>query len=455
MAFSLAGFSAFLVLRVSSAGFIHEDGLRYLLAFCYACLGMAVVRGCSFLCFNILYFKRIRREAPGLLRIMFSLFAYGIILTLICGLVLEYNITGLLATSAVLSVVIGLALQDTLGNFFAGVSLHIEQPFKIKDSIKFRDHTGEVQAVSWRTTTIRTSDNTFLKFPNALLAHDPIEIFPYDRLHRHSVSFSAPCSVSPQTVINIAKKAASSISNVSYEVEPKARITGFSDSSINYEALFWMKDYMKVNDTSAELRERIWYAFYRENIRMPFPTRHVLLDRMKVECRESVPKVDYRCVVEGIDVFAPLSSTEKEALVASDGIRVYAPGECMVRCGEAGDSMFIIGRGHAEVRAPSSGGPSTVALIEAGSFFGEMSLFSGEPRSADVVAAEEVEVLEIRKSCLQKLLIENAKLAEAFSEKVSERLGTLQKHADSTRQEEIKVEQGRLLERIKRFFNLS
>jgi CRP-like cAMP-binding protein len=216
-----------------------------------------------------------------------------------------------------------------------------------------------------------------------------------------------------------------------------------------------MSDYMKVGETSAQLRERIWYAFYRDNVSMPFPTRHVLLDRMKVESRESVAKVDYRCVIEGIDVFEPLSTAEREVLLSSNVIRIYAPGEYIVKCGEPGDSMFIIGRGKAEVRMPSKGGPSTVAVLEAGGFFGEMSLFSGEPRSADVVVTEEAEVVEIMKSTFQKLLFENTSLAEAISKKVSERLASLQNYAFTTQQEGTEVKEAGLLERIKRFFNLS
>lgn len=453
-AVSLAGFFAFFALRVAGARFIDERGLTDLLAFCYAFLGLAIVRCCGFLCFDILYFKRTRREAPGVLRIMFSVVAYSIVLMLIIGSVLKYDITGLIATSAVLSVVIGLALQDTLGNFFAGTSLHIEQPFKIKDSIKFRDNTGEVEAVSWRTTTIRTNNDTLLIFPNGVLARDAMEVFPYNRLHRHSVGFPAPYSISPQTVITIVRNAAHCLPDVSYEIEPVVRITGFGDSSINYEVLYWTKDYMKVADTSAKLRERIWYAFYRDNISMPFPTRHVLVERLKPECRSALD-ADYRVVIEGIDIFEPLTPTAREDLVCSSESRVYAPGEFMVRCGEDGDSMFIIGRGKVEVRVPSNGESTTVAVLETGSFFGEMSLFSGEPRSADVVAIEEVAVLEIRKSSVRRLLIENTNLAEAFSKKVTERHASLKDYASSIQRVEPNVEQERLLQRIKRFFNLS
>ncbi len=137
-------------------------------------------------------------------------------------------------------------------------------------------------------------------------------------------------------------------------------------------------------------------------------------------------------------------------------MRLFAPGEYMVRSGEAGDSMFVIGRGRAEVWVSSNGSHSTVAVLNTGGFFGEMSLFSGEPRSADVIAVEESEVLEIRKTSIQKLLIENAKLAEAFSRTVAERHAGLEEVAGLVRRrEETKVDVDTFLSRLKRFFNLS
>lgn len=127
----------------------------------------------------------------------------------------------------------------------------------------------------------------------------------------------------------------------------------------------------------------------------------------------------------------------------------------MVRYGNPGDSMFVIGRGRVEVRVPVNGAYKSIAVLESGDFFGEMSLFSGEPRSADVVAIGEVEVLEIKKASMKKLLEENDKLAEAFSLKVSERQTSLAAcSADSGGVEEISERQGRILQCIKRFFNL-
>jgi small-conductance mechanosensitive channel/CRP-like cAMP-binding protein len=452
---TLVSFSIYFALRAWAPAPIHPVLFRDLLAFCYALLGMTLIKWSGSFFFDGLYLKRTGREAPGLLKIMFSLVSYLALFTLILGLVLKYDVTGLLATSAAVSVVVGFALQDTLGNFFAGASLHIEQPFKIKDSIRFRDRTGEVETASWRSTTIRTVENTLLKFPNSLLAKDPMEVFPYDSLHRYSVGFPAPYSVSPRTVIAVAQKALLDLPAVSYEIEPTVRITGFGESSIDYEALFWMKDYMKMGDTAARLRERLWYAFHRDNISMPFPIRHLLIEKIKPEARDLVDCTDYRCAIDGIDIFQPLTSVEKEALLALSPVRLFAPGEYMVRGGEAGDSMFIIGRGKAEVRVSSNGTHATVAVLQSGGFFGEMSLFSGEPRSTDVIALEESEVLEINKTSVHKLLAENERLAEAFSRTVTERLAALKQHEGRIgKHEEIKAEEGKFLERIRRFFNL-
>ena len=451
---SLVGFSVYFALKWVDIVPLGDPGKTYLLAFCSFLLGMTVIRLCGFLLFDVIYRRRTRRDPPGLLRVLFSIFAYILLLGFVMKIILQYDISGLFATSAVLSLVIGFALRDTLGNFFAGASLHIEQNFRIKDSLKFRDKAGEIVKASWRTTTVRTNNQTFLVYPNGLLAREPMEIFPYNRLHRHSVTFPAPYSASPQTVMHVVNSAARNIPRVSEEIAPRTRIVGFGDSSVDYEVLYWVKDYKDVNDISAQIRERIWYAFYRDHISMPFPVRHVLFERHKTESQEKAPAIDYRTVVDKMEIFEPLNSSQREELVCSDAIRVYAPGECMVRCGENGDSMFIIGRGAAEVRMPSDGETLPVAVLETGSFFGEMSLFSGEPRTADVVALGEVEVLEIRKSCIQKLLDENSKLAEAFSMRVTERHAGLQNHADSVHKAEIAQHQERLLHRIKRFFNL-
>src|SRR5205814_5390284 len=126
-------------------------------------------------------------------------------------------ILGIVATSTVFSVVIGLALQDTLGNFFAGISIHIEQPFHIFDSVRIGTEIGRVEAVTWRTTTLRTNNNTVIVFPNSRVAREQVEIYPFNNLNRRVLRFPAPYAIAPGTIIPMVRETVRAMPNVAPE----------------------------------------------------------------------------------------------------------------------------------------------------------------------------------------------------------------------------------------------
>jgi small-conductance mechanosensitive channel/CRP-like cAMP-binding protein len=428
--------------------------LRYLLAMCLVSASIVIVRALSYVYFDVLFQKRKGREAPALLRMVLSIVAYSALFLLIYSQVLHGGGFEIVATSTVVSVIIGLALQDTLGNFFAGISIHVEQPFHIGDAIRIGDVTGRVEAVTWRTTTIRTNNNTVIIFPNSRVARDPMEVYPFNNLNRHVLRFPAPYSVAPQRVIPMMQEAVRSVPNVAPERTPIVRIADFAESSITYEVLFWIRDYMLVPDTDAKIRERTWYIYHRSDIEIPFPTRHLLVE--KRGSKSATQSADYESIIESVKLFEPLTSDERTAVARAIVEHTYAPGEVILRGGEPGDSMFVVHRGKVEVRLPSTnGGMQQVAVLEAGNFFGEISLFTGEPRTADVYAVGEVEILEIRKAIIEQLLGENEKLAEAFSHKIAERQAELAEYSRSVVIEDHRTRSESILRRIKRFFSLS
>jgi len=419
-------------------------------------LSVGLARALSFVLFDVVFQRRKGREAPALLRVLLSIILYSIFLMLIYKVVLDEKGGGfeLIATSTVVSVIIGLALQDTLGNFFAGLSIHIEQPFHILDAIRIGDMIGRVEAVSWRTTTIRTNNNTTVIFPNSRVARDPLEVYRFNNLNRRVLHVPAPYRVAPQRVIALIRETVASIPNVASEKTPVVRMGDFADSSIIYEVLYWTKDYMWVPDIDAQIRQHVWYIYRRGEIEIPFPVRHVLLEQQEPEV--SHQEADYDQVIESVEVFAPLSAEEKEAVARSAIRSVYAPGELILRRGDPGDSMFVIYRGNVQVRLPSrDGNPQQVAELKAGNFFGEMALLTGEPRNADVITVSEVETLEIRKAVLQQLLDNNTALAEALSRTISERQVRLDEYARAMPEEERRVKAQTILRRMQRFFRLS
>ena len=417
---------------------------------------VVVVRAMSFVLFDIVFLKRKGREAPALLRVLLSTVLYSVFIVVIYKVVLGDKGGGLelIATSTVVSVVIGLALQDTLGNFFAGLAIHIEQPFHILDSIKIDNMIGRVEAVSWRTTTIRTNNNTTVIFPNSRVARDPLEVFRFNNLNRHILLVPAPYDIPPQRVISSIRDAVASIPNVAIEKTPIVRIGSFADSSIIYEILYWTKDYMWVPDIDAQIRQQVWYIYRRSEIDIPFPVRHVLLEQQERLAKPLPP--DYGSVIESVEIFAPLSADEKQTVVRSVVRSVFAPGELILKRGEPGDSMFVIYRGNVEVRLPSrDGNAQQVAELNPGSFFGEMALLTGEPRNADVVTLSEVETLEIRKGVLQDILDNNEELAGALSRIIAERQMRLDEYSRAMPEQEKQEKAKNILRRIQRFFSLN
>jgi small-conductance mechanosensitive channel/CRP-like cAMP-binding protein len=443
-------------LRFVKPEVVNMGGYVYLLAAFLIGLSVFVVRAISFVLFDIVFMKRKGREAPALLRGLLSIVLYCVFSLLIYKLVLKAELGGfeIVATSTVVSVIVGLALQDTLGNFFAGLSIHVEQPFHILDAIRIGDMLGRVEAVTWRTTAIRTNNNTVILLPNSRVAREPLEIYPFNNLNRRVFSFPAPYSIPPQRVIALMRDTIRTVPNVAPEKTPVVRIGNFSDSSITYEVLYWVKDYMWIHDIDAKIREHIWYVYGRNQIDIPFPTRHVLLERQAQRTKSQ--DYGYDNVIASVDIFEPLTSEEREVVVESLVKYAYAPGEAIIRCGEPGDSMFIICRGKVEVQLPSSNGDlKHVAVLEPGNFFGEMALLTGEPRNADVYALDEVEVLEIRKPVIQQLFNENAELAEALSHKITERQTGLAEHSRAMSEDVKQAQKQTILRRIQRFFSLS
>jgi len=435
---------------------MHELSVtKYVLAAALAGITVMFVRAISYVLFDVAFVKRKGREASDLLRGVLSLILYSIAFFFIYSQVIKGGLgLEIVATSTVVSVIIGLALQDTLGNFFAGISIHIEQPFHILDSVRIGSEIGRVEAVTWRTTTIRTNNNTVIIFPNSRVAREQIEIFPFNNLNRRVLRFPAPYSVPPETVIPMVRETVRAMPNVAPEKMPIVRIAEFADSSIMYEVLYWVKDYMLTPDMDAKIREHIWYAYRRRQIEIPFPIRHLLMEQVEPKTQSRAD--GYERIIESVSLFEPLTDEERERVVGSVIKHLYAPGELILKRGDAGGSMFIISRGRVDIRLSQvNGGTQQVAVLEAGNYFGEMALFTGEPRTADVYALDEVEVLEIRKAAIEPLMHNNAQLAEAISRRVAERQAGLVAHTRAVPEAEKQEQSANILRRIKRFFSLS
>src|SRR5207248_5805136 len=196
---------------------------------------------------------RLRRgyEAPTLVRNIFTLIAFTVLFIIIFKW--EYadvNLGALFTTSAIFGVIIGLALQDTLGNFFAGISLHADRPFQVGDVIVVTQQklTGVVESITWRAIKVRTFQNHIILVSNSLAAREAIEVAPRDNLNARLVFFSTIYTDSPAKTIHIVREAVRDSDNVSDKITPIVRIRQLGDSSVDWEIKYWLDDYAKYND---------------------------------------------------------------------------------------------------------------------------------------------------------------------------------------------------------------
>ncbi len=358
----------------------------------------------------------------------------------------------LLTTSAVGAVVVGFALQDTLGNLFAGLAIQIEKPFRVGDWVAVSGRDGQVQEITWRATKLRTKDGEFLVVPNSIVSKEPVLNYSEPTV-ANSVSVEIGASyLTPPNEVKAAILAA--IGNAPLAIlvpEPKVLVQGFGDSAINYTAYFWVDDYGAEREARDQVRTNIWYEFRRRHIEIPWPIQ-IQYERDE-EPTWNDSHVDAAAASLGaLDMFSALPRDARRALAAASRHQLFAAGEPIVRQGAAGESMFVVLSGRVRVTIDPSG--QEVAVIPAGGFFGEMSMLTGDARTATVTASEDAVVLEISAAAFGVLANANPALLDQVSTIVGMRRTGLAEARASASTFAVPEAKQNLLARMRRFLTL-
>jgi small-conductance mechanosensitive channel len=409
-----------------------------------------VVRLLDTFIFDVVISRKRQVVAPQLLRQLVSITLYLILFGSAISQLTERSITAWLTGGTLLAAVVGLAMQDTLGNLFSGIALHMEGSFEVGDVIHSGDYHGVVEAVNWRATHIRGFNNQLVVLPNSVISRERFEIFARGNFNARVVPIGVDAEAVPARVIDVLTQAVVHIEGVAREIPCMARIAAFNDSSITYEVKYFLRDYSMRDRVDADARRAIWYALRRNGIALAYPIRTYRKHVGTIQRQITPEEIQER--LHDVDLLIPLSRREHEAIAAATRLHTYAKGETIIRRGAVGESMFVIVEGLVSVRVPDEADNQhrEVAQLGEESVFGEMALLTGERRTADVIALTDVTTLEITREALQPILADNPGLAQAMSQKVIERrLVSAELVEGSEADEEISV-----LSRIRSYFGL-
>jgi small-conductance mechanosensitive channel/CRP-like cAMP-binding protein len=393
---------------------------------------------------------------PKILRNVIDFTLYALAAVPILKTQLNLDLTGLMATSAVLSVVLGLALQETLGNFFAGLSLQLDKPFEVGDFIRIGEHTGRVAQVNWRSIRIMTFRRELVTLPNSLVAKEQLKTFSQDREPvgvdaQVKASYDSPPNVVKAALLEVARE----IPQVLVEPPPIARTLAFDESCIRYMVRFYLNDYSLADEVTAELYTRLWYRLRRDGVEMPLPQRVLRI-------REDAPRTELsedmvRGLLRAVDLFQLLGTEDLDRLRQELLVRRFGKGERIIQEGEEGRTFYILASGEVSVRAGRL--QTEVTRLGRGGYFGEMSLLTGERRSATVVAEQDSLLLEVDRPTFARLFEQHPGLAKQLSALLAQRRTQLRAVAQASGggggADPVPAEAGRILGRLRQIFGLN
>lgn len=352
------------------------------------------------------------------------------------------------AATAVSAVVIGLALQDTLGNFFAGLAIQIEKPFRVGQWVKVAGSDGLVTEITWRATKLRTKAGNFVVVPNSVLSKDTIINYSEPSLDTRiefelGVSYAVPPNRVKETIL-AAIRDEPLLSSRGAEV----LVVDFGESAIVYRVRLWTTDFAADDRLRDHVRTAIYYAFRRTGIEIPFPIRTVM---MKAPTVDEPRSGELERALARVSIFAGLPEEQRLQIASGARRHLFAAGEAIVRQGESGCSMFVLLSGEAAVLIDPA---REIARIPAGGFFGEMSLLTGAPRNATVRTTVDSEVLEITADDFRAFVLANPAAVELVGAAVATRQAELDEaRAHGTETVSAEAPQ-RMVDRIRRFFGL-
>jgi small-conductance mechanosensitive channel len=362
-----------------------------------------------------------RSKVPKLLidlsRLVLILLGTAIVL----ATVWNADLAGLATALGVSSVVIGLALQDTLGSVTSGIALLFEQPFSVGDWLQVGDFVGQVTDINWRAVRLQTLERGMLVIPHKVIGGEIIRNFSQPlRLHAERIQLGFSYNDPPNLAKQVLQGTALATQGILSDPAPQVFTLAYGDSAVNYEVKFFIQDYGEVEEIRDRFITRIWYAAQRNGLSIPFPIRTLYhFNGPSTQTKQATQR--FANSLQSIPAFVPLdppdASTDQQSIGQSMQLQHFGAGEKVLRQGEVSAALYIIISGQAKFSAiDPQGQEREVLTLKSGEFFGMVTLFSGEPSTVSITALEDLEVMRLAAHVVNQMIERQPSFAREISQ---------------------------------------
>lgn len=429
--------------------------------------GIALIRLWGLLIFRLIL-PAIKLSPPRITEDIFVIVAYiawGMVRLRYAGL----DLSGIVATSAMITAVVAFSMQDTLGNILGGLALQLDNSIQIGDWIKVDDIPGKVVDIRWRSTLVETRNWETVVLPNSQLMKNkfivlgrrtgqPVQL-------RRWVWFNVSMEVAAPRVIKVVESAVRQIeiNNVAKDPAPNCVLMELGDKGyVRYAMRYWLTDLVPDDPTDAAIRWHIMTALQREGISLAIDERNILLTKENEKYEEVMHNREITLrlkTLRKVELFSQMTDEELTALAKRLKFSQFAKDDIISRQGTTAHWLYIMVSGEAEVYLElPDGGRHVLRDLSRGSFFGEMGLMTGAPRSATVRAKTDVECYRLDKEMFEEILRARPAIAEEMSQimaarKAEQDIALHDIDAESARKS-IPQQRSEILSTIRRFFGL-
>lgn len=345
----------------------------------------------------------------------------------ILGVIWQVDLTKLASAAGVGSLVMALALQDTLSNLVSGFLLILESPFKIGDWIKIDQTEGEVIEINWRAVRLKTRERDVVIIPNGKLGKDTIQNYTIlDPLHvvRMKVRFSY--SDAPNKVIQMLSQTAIVTEGIVSNPLPNINIQNYiNNTAIEYEVKVCILNFTDLEEIEAEFMTRVYYAAKRWKLSLVHLT--TIVHSMKdLPSDGSISSEEITAFLTSLPYFTSLNHQIIEDLAQLANINYFGIGERIIQAGEIDHYIYIILEGSVLLTVKDSNNrQQQVAFLSKGDLFGETALLLEEISQISATATDDLKVISIQADSLRNIVNEYPKFAIAINSLIQTRKQTM------------------------------